>query len=128
MIGYCADAQDKLEYDLHLSLRIAKVGTSRYAYIGKSRLPTFPEGDMFPWSYENFAERYGRIVIEQEAKPIVLADESQISELTRLLSIVKMPEDWAEKVFKKAGVEAWTEMDADKAAKVIDNLRSRLSA
>ena len=128
MIGYAADAQDKMEYDLHLSLRIAKVGTSRYAYIGKSRLPTFPEGDMFPWSYENFAERYGRVVIEKEANPIVLADDNQIAEVNRLLSIVKMPDDWQDKVFKKAGVEAWSEMDADKAAKVIDNLKSRLTA
>jgi hypothetical protein len=82
---------------------------------------------MFPWSYENFAERYGRIVIEKEAKPIVLADESQISELNRLLSIVKMPEDWADKVFKKAGVEAWPEMDQDKIEKVIAQLKSRLT-
>lgn len=128
VIGFGPDVMDKLEYDLHLVLRIAKIGTSRYAYVGKSRLPTFPEGDSFGWSYENFAERYGRVVIEKESTQLVLADEGQISELNRLLSIVKMPEDWQEKVFKKAGVEAWTEMDADKAAKVIENLKSRLSA
>src|SRR5580698_2908606 len=51
MIGYTFDCQEKLEYELHLVLRIAKEGASRYAHIGKSRLPTFTEGDSFPWSY-----------------------------------------------------------------------------
>lgn len=127
VVGYGADAQDKLEYDLHLVLRIAKQGSTRYAYIGKSRLPSFPEGERFEWSYQNFADRYGHDVIEKEAKPLVLATEDQIKELHRLLSIVKMPDDWEGKIFKAAGVDAWEEIDSDKIESVFTMLKKRLT-
>jgi AAA domain len=127
VVGYGADAQDKLEYDLHLVLRIAKLGPSRYAYIGKSRLPSFPEGDRFDWSYQSFADRYGQDVIEKAAKPLDLATPEQLGELTRLLSIVKMPDDWEAKVFKAASIEAWEEIDATKIAAIIDMLKKRIN-
>jgi hypothetical protein len=126
VVGYGADAQDKLEYDLHLVLRIAKIGPSRYAYIGKSRLPSFPEGERIEWSYQSFAERYGQDVIEKEAKPLVLADEDQVAELHRLMGIVKMPDDWQAKVFKAANIEAWEEMDEDKIMSCIAKLKKRI--
>jgi hypothetical protein len=127
VIGYGADAQDKLEYDLHLVLRIAKIGPSRYAYIGKSRLPSFPEGERFNWSYADFADRYGKDVIEKEAVPLDLATPEQLTELNRLLSFVKMPDDWEAKVFKVAGIEAWEEIDATKIAAIIDMLKKRIN-
>ena len=49
VIGKTFDCWDKLEYELDLALRISKIGTGetakRYANIGKSRLPSFAEGD-----------------------------------------------------------------------------------
>jgi hypothetical protein len=127
-IGYEADAQEKLQYDLHLCLRIAKVTpTKRIAYIGKSRLLGFPEGDNFDWSYAEFAARYGRDVIEKEAKPLVLANPEQIAEMQHLLEVVKVSEDWQEKVFKKAGVDEWAEMDADKLDAIIAMLKQRIT-
>jgi hypothetical protein len=127
VVGYTFDCQEKLEYDLHLVLRIAKLGSSRYAYIGKSRLPSFPEGENFPWSYETFAERYGQSVIEKEAQPLELATEDQLAELDRLMGIVKMSDDWPAKMFKAAGVEEWKEMDSDKIGKCIGLLRGKLT-
>lgn len=126
VIGYGADAQDKIEYDLHLVLRIAKLGGSRYAYIGKSRLPSFTEGERFGWTYQDFAERYGKDVIEKEAQPVVLATPEQIAEIQHLLTVVKMPDDWQDKVFKKAGVEEWSEMDQDKADACLKMLKERI--
>jgi hypothetical protein len=128
MVGYTFDCQEKLEYDLHLVLRIAKVGTSRYAYIGKSRLPSFPEGENFNWSYQEFSARYGRDVMEKQAAPIVLATPEQTAELQHLLGIVKMPDDWQSKIFKKADVETWEEMDGEKIASCIKMLKDRLGA
>lgn len=127
VVGYTFDCQEKLEYDLHLVLRIAKIGASRYAYVGKSRLPSFPEGDNFDWSYQTFAERYGRDVIEKAATQLVLATPEQIAEIDRLLGIVKMPDGWQDKIFKAASVEGWDEMDSDKIAKCIDMLKERLN-
>lgn len=127
MTGYTYDGQEKLEYDLHLVLRIAKVGASRYAYIGKSRLPSFPEHDNFDWSYREFASRYGKDVIEKEAAPLVLATPEQIEELNRLLSVVKMADDWQAKVFKAASVDDWAEMDSDKIESCLKLLKAKIN-
>ena len=82
---------------------------------------------MFDWSYPEFATRYGRDVIEKEAKPLVIASAEQVAEVNRLLGIVKLADDWTGKVFKAAGVDAWEDMDADKIAKCIDTLKGKLS-
>ncbi|MDE2104454.1 MAG: AAA family ATPase [Patescibacteria group bacterium] len=128
VIGYTFDCQEKLEYDLHLVLRIAKMGSSRYAYIGKSRLPSFPEGDNFDWSYQSFADRYGQDVIEKESKTLDLATPEQLSEIAKLLETIKVPDGWQDKVFKNAGVDTWEEMDTDKLAKYITTLKEKLSS
>lgn len=127
VIGYGPDCQDKTEYDLHLVLRIAKLGGSRYAYIGKSRLPSFVEGERFDWSFQEFADRYGRDVIEKEAKPIVLASPEQVQEVRALLEVVKVPDDWTAKCFKKADVDDWSEMNTEIIAKVIESLKTKLA-
>ncbi len=128
VVGYGADAQDKLEYDLHLVLRIAKLGPTRWAYIGKSRLPSFPEGERFEWSYQGFADRYGKDVIEKVAKRLVLVTDEQLTELRRLLDIVKMPDDWEAKIFKAANVDAWNEIESDKIEAILGMLRKRMEA
>lgn len=126
-IGYTYDAQDKLEHELHLSLRIARLGERCYAYIGKSRLGGFKTGDNFEWSYDEFAERYGQSVMEEDSTPLVLASEDQLEELQRLTSIVRVPEDWETKVFKKANVDTWADMNADDVDKCLALLRNRLT-
>ena len=59
--------------------------------VGKSRLLGFSEGSSFPWSYGQFAQRYGRDVIEQGSVPIVFATPAQIADVKRVLEIVKLP-------------------------------------
>jgi|SRR5271168_434962 len=125
-IGETFDGPDKLGYELHLILTIVKNGPTRRAKIGKSRLIGFPEGDVIPWSYEEFAERYGRDVIERQSAPIILATPEQVAEMQRLLTLVKVPEDWQEKTFKKAEVESWAEMDSVKIAANIELLKGKV--
>ena len=96
VIGATFDAWEKLEYELHLVLRISKIGAGdkakRFANIGKSRLIGFPEGERFDWDFTTFADRYGKDVIAKEVKQIVLATSEQVAELKRLLELVKLPE------------------------------------
>lgn len=127
VVGYTFDGYDKLEYDLHLVLNIIKTGPTRRAKIGKSRLIGFPEGESFEWSYADFAERYGKDVIEKEATPLVIATPEQVSEIARLLEIVKVSDDWVVKCFKQASVDTWEEMDSDKIGKCITMLKDKLS-
>ena len=131
VIGYTFDGWEKLAFELHLLLRISKIGAGesakRFAHVGKSRMIGFPEGTRFDWTYEDFAERYGRDVIEKASKPIVLASEDQVSAVKRLLETVKVSDDFAEKCFKKANVDEWLEMETDQIAKVIDALQAKLA-
>jgi hypothetical protein len=126
VVGETYDGPEKLAYDLHLLLNVVKSGPTRRAKIGKSRLTGFPEGDVIPWSYEEFAERYGRDVIERQSAPIILATPEQVTEMQRLLTLVKVPEDWQEKTFKKAEVESWAEMDSVKIAANIELLKGKV--
>lgn len=127
-IGTTFDAWDKIEYELHLCLNIIKLGPDRKAKVGKTRLLGFTEGDVFPWSYASFAERYGRDIIEKEAKPVSLATAEQVEEIGRLLATIKIPDGQVEKWFTAAGVTTWEEMDDEKAGKIIEHLKGKMAA
>lgn len=125
-IGVTFDAYDKLEYELHLCLNIVKQGNSRVARIRKSRLVGFPDGDSFPWSYADFASRYGKDVIERKSVQIVLATPEQLAEVKRLLEVVKVTDKEIEDGFKKAGVTCWEEMETQKIQTITNWLRSKV--
>lgn len=128
MIGYTYDCQEKLEHELHLSLRIGLSASGRdsVAYVGKSRLPSFINGDNFDWDYPTFSSLYGRDVIEREAIPTALATDEQLKEIASLMEIIRVPEDWEGKVFKKEEVEAWAEMPSERIQVHINFLRTKL--
>jgi len=125
-IGDTFDCWDKLEYELDLALNITRAGLDRIARVRKSRLGAFPDGSNFPTSYEEFANRFGRQIIEGAVKTLVLASPEQVAEVERLLGVVKMPDDWQEKIFKKANVESWAEMDSDKIDACLGMLKERI--
>lgn len=127
-IGETFDCWEKLEYELHLCLRVAKTSpTSRKAYVRKTRLKQFPEGSLFDWSFEEFANRYGRDVIMAEAKPIEVATAEQVAEVSSLLERVKVDEDFIEKCLNKANVETLAELDSDKINAIIASLKGKLA-
>ncbi len=126
-VGFTFDCWEKLEYELHLALRIERIGDARYARVGKSRLLGFPENERFQWSYAEFATRYGRDVIERAATQLVLATDEQVAEIKKLLDVVKLPEGTADKWLSKAGVEEWHEMGSDTIIKCIDFLKEKLT-
>jgi hypothetical protein len=88
--GQTFDGWDKLEYELHLNLQIMKQGQSRKARIMKSRLTGFPDGEIIPWSHADFAERYGKDVIEAKATKVELTTPEDIARYNSLLSAVKV--------------------------------------
>jgi len=125
-IGQTFDAWEKLAYELDLSLQIQKRGNSRVAIPRKSRLLGFPEGEAFPWSYEEFAKRYGKDIIERKSQVIELATAEDIQEIKRLLEVVKMSDEEIGKWFTKAKVESWEEMDVVTIAKCINFLKEKV--
>lgn len=125
-IGTTFDAYEKLEYELDLALNIVKQGESRKALVRKSRLLGFPEGSNFAWSYNDFAERYGKDVIERKVTQVILATEEQLAELAKLLEVVKLADGEQEKWFTKANVTSFAEMSSDVMGKIIDNIKGRI--
>jgi len=124
-IGTTFDAWDKLEYELHLCLNIIKVADKRLARVKKSRLTGFPDATTFPWSYAEFAARYGKDVIEKNVEKINLATPEQIAELKALLEIVKLPENQAEKWLTAANAGSFEEMDSIKIATCIQYVKNK---
>jgi AAA domain len=131
-IGATYDCWPRLEYELDLAIRIAAAGGTNYAKVRKSRIKKFPKGFTFEWgehnSYDNFADIYGRSIIEQEVVPVVCSTEEQLAEIQRLLDIVKLEDGTVEKWLAAANVVSWDEMPTERAEKAIDYLKSKLAA
>lgn len=126
-VGVTFDGADKLDYELHLCLNIVKQGDTRKAFVKKTRLVEFPDATNFPWSYEDFATKYGKKVIEGGVKQLVLATPEQLAELDELLDVVKVNEGEPEKWLKKANADTFADMDTIKIAACIDMLKSRMN-
>jgi len=122
-VGVTYDAWEKLEYILDLTLNIKKQGDSRKAFIKKSRLEGFPDGGNFEWSYKEFAERYGRAVIERVSAPIKLATPEQLAEVKILLETYKLKEGVMDKWLAAAKCDKLDDMDSDKLDKIINYIK-----
>lgn len=92
------------------------------AEVGKAKFPT-----EFEWSYKNFKVYYGADSLERESTPIPLASSEQVGEVKRLLSIVKVEENWETDCLTKADVDTWEEMTAEKIGKVLKFLNDKLT-
>lgn len=125
-VGYTFDAWDKLEYELDLAIQVQKAAGRRVGLVRKSRLESFPDGSTFPWSFADFAEKYGRDVIEKQGKALQLASPEQIIRLSQLLNVYKVPEGQEEKWFSKAKVSSYQEMDSAQVAGVIQYIEAKI--
>lgn len=124
--GQTYDGWDKLEYELHLALQIVKQGAARKARVVKSRLTQFPDATTFEWSFPEFAQRYGRDVIEAAAVSVKVATDEQVNTLKTLIDVLKVDDNLIEKWKEKAGVQTFAEMDTDTIQKCIDFLTVKL--
>lgn len=120
--GQTFDGWDKMEYDLHLAIEVKREG----AIIRKSRLEGFPRDTRFNWSFAEFEKRAGADLMLRLPRQVITASPEQLVELRHLLSVVKMVDGWEEKVFSKAGVVSWEDMDTEKVKACIDKLKGQI--
>jgi RecA/RadA recombinase len=125
--GKTFDGYDKLEYDLHLALHVHRPRGAKgsVATVHKTRLKGFQQDAVFPWSFEEFEKRAGHGVMLRPPQPVELATPEQVEQVTNLLGVVKVDDDWEQKALGKAEVERWADMDREKIQKCIDFLASR---
>jgi hypothetical protein len=125
-VGKIPDAHDKLIYELDLALQVVKRGPQRIAIVRKTRLIGFPESENFPLEFEEFSKRYGKEIIQKPAAQIVLASPDQVSEINRLVELLKIDDATKEKWLEKANAETLAELNQDQATKVIESLKSKI--
>ncbi|HEV2293169.1 MAG TPA: AAA family ATPase [Tepidisphaeraceae bacterium] len=126
VLGFTFDGWKQLDYWFDLVIELGKRGKKRMAKVVKPRVDSFPDEDVFEWSYEAIKARYDASMLERESQAVALATPEQVGEIKALLSVVRLPEDTTDKWFVKAGVETWEDMPADLLAKCIDYVKNRL--
>lgn len=125
-IGYTFDGWKQLDYWFDLVVELGKKGRKRFAKVVKTRVESFPDEDVFEWSYDAIKARYDVNVLEKEAAQLKLATPEQVREIKDLLSLVRLPDGTVDKWFAKAGVDLWEDMPADVVQKCIEYVKGRL--
>jgi len=126
--GNTFDGPKGLDYLFDLVFEIQRRGAKRVGLVHKTRVERFPEGDVFPFSYDEVADRYGRDVLEREAVAIALATEDQAAEIRALIVEAEIPIESQQKWLEKAQASGWSEVAADQAGKIIAHLQAQIAA
>lgn len=119
-----ADCFNKLDYIFDLVIEVQKRGTERVGVVRKTRIEGFPEGEVFPFSYDEIANRYGRDTLERNAVPIALATPEQVEEITLLLAERKDGAELSDKWLAKADADNWNEVGTVEIEKAIHFLKN----
>jgi len=127
-LGYTFDGWRQLDYWFDLVVELGKKGKKRIARVTKTRIDSFPDEDVFEWSYDAIKKRYDIAMLEKEATAVQLASPEQVREIKELLNIVRLPEGLVDKWFAKAGVDLWEDMPTEVIGKCIDFVKNRLPA
>ncbi|WP_428937429.1 AAA family ATPase [Fontivita pretiosa] len=126
VLGQTFDGWRQLDYWFDLVIELGKKGRKRLAKVVKTRVDSFPDEDVFEWSYDAIRKRYDIAMLEKQAQAVQLASGQQVREMKELLNIVRLPEGTVDKWFAKAGVEVWEDMPADAIGKCIQYVKNRL--
>jgi predicted ATP-dependent serine protease len=125
-LGFTFDGWKQLDYWFDLVIELGKKGKKRFGKVVKTRIASFPDEDVFEWSYDAFKRRYDPAVLEREAQTVALATGAQIAEMKHLLEVVRLPEDQVEKWWTKARVDCWEDMTAEVMDKCLAYVKQRL--
>ncbi len=126
VLGQTFDCYKKLDYLFDLVFEIQKRGTDRVGIVKKTRIEGFPDMDCFKFSYDEIAERYGREILERDAVAQEISTKEQVTEINRLIDLIKVPSDIYQKWLDKGSSERWEEMPRDAIQKCIDHLQSKI--
>lgn len=110
--GMTFDCYGRLDYLFDLVIEVNKQGKERRGVVKKSRCKGFPDGDVFPFNYDEFATRYGRDILERKPVVVELASKAQIEELKKFIEVLHIPLQETDKWLDKAEATDWHEMSA----------------
>lgn len=121
------DCYKKLGYLFDLVFEIQKRGRDRVAVVKKSRIKSIEEMETFKFSYEEIAEKYGREILEKDCVEQILASSDQISDLKRLIDLLKISDETVQKLLDKCNSNSFEEMPYDCIQKFIDHLKQKIN-
>jgi|DEB0MinimDraft_4_1074332.scaffolds.fasta_scaffold57066_2 GTPase SAR1 family protein len=120
IIGQTFDGPKGADYYMDLVIEVVKVTRAgglpdqRCAHVVKSRIATMPETasgcDSFEFSYDNFADRYGRDLLERKSEPVTLATTEQVEKLKEMLTNRNDAAALGAKWLRAASVEDFADM------------------
>lgn len=125
VLGQTFDCYKKLDYLFDLVFEIQKRGKDRVGIVKKSRIESFPDGEQFPFSYEEIAIRYGKDVLERDAVAEKLATKEQCDHLRYLIDLYKEPEEVVQKWLDKANAATFDEMNEEVIKKLITHMENK---
>ena len=117
--GITFDCYGRLDYLFDLVFEVQKRGQDRVGVVRKTRLESFPEGDVFPFSYDEISRRYGKDILERAAVAVTLATTEQVLQLKELLEKRTDADQLLGKWLDRAQAETVDEMTADQVSKCI---------
>lgn len=125
-LGYTFDGWRQLDYWFDLVVELTRKSRKRFAKVVKTRVETFPDDDVFEWSYDAIRKRHDIAMLEKAPEQVRLASPEQVREIKELLNIVRLPDGTIDKWFAKASVDVWEDMPAEALDKCIQYVRNRL--
>jgi hypothetical protein len=125
VLGTTFDCYKKLDYLFDLVFEIQKRGKERVGIVKKSRIETLTDGETFPFSYDEIANRYGREVLERNAKSETLASKEQVEHLKYLVELYKEPQETVQKWLDKANAENFSELNETIILKLIEHMENK---
>jgi hypothetical protein len=126
VLGKTYDGYKKLDFLFDLVFEVQKRGKDRIGIVKKSRVESFSDGETFPFSYSEISKRYGKEILEQEAVPEKLANTEQISELKRIIELLKIPQETIDKWLDKSNSMSFDEMPYEVIMKIISHLNNKM--
>jgi|TARA_R100000084_G_scaffold109442_1_gene76877 hypothetical protein len=128
-LGVTFDGWKRLDFIFDLVLELRKVTpTNRKAKVVKSRLPYFPDGEVFDWTYNALSERVNVESMEREVEAVKVATPEQIEQINKIAGNMQNGNEFVQNCIDKAKVEFLTDLSFDKAEKMITAMRKKIGA
>lgn len=126
VIGTTFDCYKKLDYLFDLVFEIQKRGKDRIGIVKKSRIETFPDGETFPFSYDEIATKYGKEILEKDTIAQEIATFEEVKEIEKLIDLLKVPEEIWQKWLDKGESQKWEEMPRPAIQKCIEYIKNQV--
>ena len=125
-VGSSFDCYSKLDYYFDFVFEITRHGSKRIAFVKGTRdRHKFPEDSSFEFSYDAFASRYGKSIIEKEAVPVKMISQDQIDEFYKYFELGILTNELEKKWLNKAGVKSLSELSDETAVRCLNYLREK---